>query len=133
MAVTADPIEEAPAPTAHRRRGIGLVVWLNLAVLFVYQGSIHLWIQVPAARNWSTVFMATVLQALPFLLLGVTVGAIIAAFIPAVALARALPKRALLAVPVAGHVRRGAAGLRVQRGADREPAGDRAASIPPPR
>jgi hypothetical protein len=100
VAATADSIEQAPATRPHGR--IGLVVWLNLAVFFIYQGSIHLWIQIPAARNWSTVFMATILQALPFLLLGVTVGAVIAAFIPAVALARALPKRAILAVPVAG-------------------------------
>jgi uncharacterized membrane protein YraQ (UPF0718 family) len=78
------------------------VVWLNLAVLFCWQGSIHLWLQYPAARNWSTVFIATMLQALPFLLVGVVVGAALSAFVPAVALARALPKRRLLAVPVAG-------------------------------
>jgi uncharacterized membrane protein YraQ (UPF0718 family) len=46
--------------------------------------------------------MATVLQALPFLLLGVGVGAAISAFIPAIALARALPRRSYLAVPAAG-------------------------------
>jgi uncharacterized membrane protein YraQ (UPF0718 family) len=78
------------------------IVWVNLAVLFVWQGSIHIWVQNAAARNWSTVFLATVLQALPFLLLGVTLGAAIATFVPAVALARALPRRPLLAVPVAG-------------------------------
>jgi uncharacterized membrane protein YraQ (UPF0718 family) len=102
VAVSAVPSDQATVPAVRRHRGIGLAVWLNLAFFFVYQGSIHLWIQIPAARNWSTVFMATVLQALPFLLLGVTVGAVISAFIPAVALARALPKRALFAVPVAG-------------------------------
>jgi uncharacterized membrane protein YraQ (UPF0718 family) len=88
----------------HKRRRVGFAValWVNLGILFLYQGSIHLWVQVPSARNWSTVFMATVLQALPFLLLGVGVGAAIAAFIPAVALARALPRRSVLAVPAAG-------------------------------
>ena len=89
---TAD-VAEQTTPTDRPRRRVGLAVWLNLALFFVYQGSIHLWVQIPAARNWSTVFMATVLQALPFLFLGVLVGSVIAAFIPAVALARALPKQ----------------------------------------
>ena len=85
-----------------RRRWIAVAIWVNLAFFALYQGSIHLWLQIPSARNWSTVFMATVMQALPFLLLGVAVGAGIAAFVPAIALAKALPKRSLFAVPVAG-------------------------------
>ena len=98
MARAAEGVRES----TRRRTTVAVVVWANLALLFVYQGSIHRTVQIPSARNWSTVFMATVLQALPFLLLGVAVGAAIAAFIPAIALARALPRRSLLAVPAAG-------------------------------
>jgi uncharacterized membrane protein YraQ (UPF0718 family) len=97
--VTAQSLGEAQQGRRHR---LALALWLNLALFAIYQGSIHLWVQIPSARNWSTVFMATMLQALPFLLLGVSVGAAIAAFIPAAALARALPKRSLFAVPAAG-------------------------------
>jgi uncharacterized membrane protein YraQ (UPF0718 family) len=98
--VTVAPGATKATPT--RRTKVSLLLWANLAVLFVYQGSIHLWVRAPAARNWSTVFMATVLQALPFLLLGVAVGAAITAFVPPMAVARALPRRPLLAVPAAG-------------------------------
>jgi uncharacterized protein len=93
-----------PARERRRRRGrpLGPVVWVNLALLFLWQGSVHDLLPYPAPRSWSTVFLATLLQALPFLVLGVVVGAVIATLVPSVALARALPKRSLFAVPVAG-------------------------------
>jgi uncharacterized protein len=90
------------APTPPRGRSIGPIVWVNLALLFLWQGSVHDLLPYPALRNWSTIFLATLLQALPFLVLGVVVGAAIATLVPSVALARALPRRRLLAVPVAG-------------------------------
>jgi uncharacterized protein len=90
------------APAERReRRSIGPIVWANLAVLFLWQGSVHDLLPYPALHSWSTIFLATLLQALPFLVLGVVVGAAIATVVPSVALARALP-RPLLAVPVAG-------------------------------
>jgi uncharacterized membrane protein YraQ (UPF0718 family) len=55
----------------------------------------------PAAANWATVFIAVAVQAMPFLVLGVTVSGAIAAFVPPGAIARALPRRPALAVPVA--------------------------------
>ncbi len=55
-----------------------------------------------ALENWATVFLSLTLQALPFLVLGVIVSAVISAFVPAEWLARALPRRPALAVPVAG-------------------------------
>jgi uncharacterized membrane protein YraQ (UPF0718 family) len=55
----------------------------------------------PAVQNWSTIFVAISVQAVPFLVLGVAVSGAIAAFVPQGFLAKALPKRAALAVPVA--------------------------------
>jgi uncharacterized membrane protein YraQ (UPF0718 family) len=52
-------------------------------------------------RAWSTVFVAICLQALPFLALGVTISGVIAAFVPAGWLARVLPAKPALSVPVA--------------------------------
>jgi hypothetical protein len=59
-------------------------------------------LDVPAVRTGSTVFVAVCVQALPFLVLGVMLSGAIAAFVPPTALARLLPRRAGLAVPVAG-------------------------------
>lgn len=55
----------------------------------------------PAAANWATVFVAITIQAVPFLVLGVTVSASIATFVPPGAIARMLPRRPALAVPTA--------------------------------
>nr|WP_232327247.1 permease [Herbidospora yilanensis] len=56
----------------------------------------------PALQTWSTVFVAICVQALPFLVFGVLLSAAITAFVPASFWIRALPRRAALAVPVAG-------------------------------
>jgi hypothetical protein len=55
----------------------------------------------PALANWTTIFVAIAVQAVPFLVLGVSVSAAIAAFVPPGAVARLLPRQAVLAVPVA--------------------------------
>lgn len=54
-----------------------------------------------ALQSWATIFVAICVQALPFLVLGVTVSGAIAAYVPPDVLARALPRRPVLAVPVA--------------------------------
>ncbi|MEY9211212.1 permease [Thermobifida halotolerans] len=51
---------------------------------------------------WATVFTAISLQALPFLVFGVALSAALTAFVPARFWQRAVPRRASLAVPVAG-------------------------------
>ena len=84
------------------RRNVAGVIWVNLAIFFVYQETAHNAFPFAGPRHWSTIFLATMLQALPFLVLGVLVGAAISAFVPAAALARTLPRRTLFAVPVAG-------------------------------
>jgi uncharacterized membrane protein YraQ (UPF0718 family) len=55
----------------------------------------------PAVANWATVFVAVTVQALPFLVLGVTVSAAVAAFVPPSMISRVFPDRPLYAVPVA--------------------------------
>ncbi|HLJ09463.1 MAG TPA: permease, partial [Acidimicrobiia bacterium] len=55
----------------------------------------------PAAQTWATMFVSLTVQALPFLVLGVLVSGAIAAFVPAGSLARVLPRRSAVAVPVA--------------------------------
>jgi uncharacterized membrane protein YraQ (UPF0718 family) len=55
-----------------------------------------------AVRIAATVFVAVCVQALPFLVLGVLLSGLIAAFVSPAALGRLLPRRTALAVPVAG-------------------------------
>ena len=55
-----------------------------------------------AVQFWSTLLVSIVIQALPFLVLGVLISGAIAALIPPGWLARALPRQDALAVPAAG-------------------------------
>ena len=56
----------------------------------------------PGVQAWSTVLLAITLQATPFLVLGVVVSGLLAAFVPAGAFTRVLPRSPVLSVPVAG-------------------------------
>lgn len=56
----------------------------------------------PALQTGATIFVSIIVQALPFLVLGVVLSGAIAAFVPASFWKRALPKNRVLAVPVAG-------------------------------
>ena len=55
----------------------------------------------PAVAHWATIFVSIAVQAMPFLVLGISVSAAIAAFVPADFLPRLLPDRPVLAVPMA--------------------------------
>ena len=79
-----------------------LVLTLLLLILAGMQGPIRQVVSAPVMQSWMTVFVAVLVQALPFLVLGVALSAVIAAFVPASFFARALPARPALAVPVAG-------------------------------
>ncbi|AHH95081.1 permease [Kutzneria viridogrisea] len=59
-------------------------------------------LDVPALQTGATIFVAVTVQAMPFLVLGTLISGMIAAFVPASLLRRVLPRRAALAVPVAG-------------------------------
>src|SRR4030095_5673134 len=54
-----------------------------------------------AVAHWATIFVAIAIQALPFLVLGVTISALIAAFVPPGLLPRLLPQEPTLSVPIA--------------------------------
>lgn len=56
----------------------------------------------PQLQTGATIFVGISIQAMPFLVFGVLVSGFIAAYVPASALRRALPKREALAVPIAG-------------------------------
>ena len=56
----------------------------------------------PALQTGATIFISIIVQALPFLVLGVVLSGAIAAFVPASFWKKALPKNPALAVPVAG-------------------------------
>lgn len=55
-----------------------------------------------ALQAWATVFVAIVLQALPFLAVGTVLSALIAAFVSPDMVGRVVPRRRALAIPVAG-------------------------------
>jgi uncharacterized protein len=55
----------------------------------------------PAVAHWATIFVSIAVAAMPFLVLGVSISAAIAAFVPAGLLPRLLPQQPALAVPVA--------------------------------
>ena len=55
----------------------------------------------PAVGHWATIFVSIAIAAMPFLVLGVSVSAAIAAFVPPGSPPEILPDRPALAVPVA--------------------------------
>ena len=78
---------------------VAVAVSAVIVVLLRTQTSI---LEASTLRNWSTVFMAMCVQAIPFLALGVIVSGAIAAFVPQGLVPRLLPRNPFLAVPVAG-------------------------------
>jgi uncharacterized membrane protein YraQ (UPF0718 family) len=96
---TAEREHEAP----RRGRVTSLeVLCVLLVVALVGQGWLASLLDAPAIQTGATVFVAVCVQALPFLVVGVLISGAIAAFVSADLLRRLLPKRAALAVPVAG-------------------------------
>lgn len=79
-----------------------LVLSLVLVLGVSAQGPIRAVLAAPVIQSWLTVFVAVVVQALPFLVVGVVLSAIIAVFVPPSFFARVLPRRPARAVPVAG-------------------------------
>jgi len=72
-----------------------------LVGLVVLRGPITRVIARPGLQTWTTVFVSVLTQAMPFLVFGVVLSAVIAVFVPASFFAKALPKRPVLAVPIA--------------------------------
>jgi uncharacterized membrane protein YraQ (UPF0718 family) len=93
----------APGELRDRRwenAGIAVVV-LVIAAAAVLRPVLQDLLDRPAVAHWATIFVAIAIQAMPFLVLGVTVSAAIAAFVSPGLLPRLLPERPAFAVPVA--------------------------------
>jgi len=82
-----------------RRRVDGRLVVLLVVIALSTRGLLRGSLDPVALRTWTTVFVAIVIQALPFLALGVLVSGAITALVSPAVLERALPSSTLLAVP----------------------------------
>jgi len=92
-----------PAPKPSNELPWGLVGFaLVSVVLIVIQPWLVEALAIPRLETWTTILVSIVIQALPFLVLGVLLSAVIAAFVPASFFERALPKNPAAAVPAAG-------------------------------
>ena len=75
---------------------------MSFALLMVGRDQVRELVQGPAVQAWFTIFVSICLQAMPFLVFGVVLSGLLTAFVPPGAIARRLPKRGAMAVPVAG-------------------------------
>ncbi|MGA0010459.1 MAG: permease [Candidatus Nanopelagicales bacterium] len=78
------------------------ILAIGLVLLIVGQRWLVGFFDDPALQTGATIFVSIIVQALPFLVLGVVLSGAIAAFVPASFWKKALPKNPALAVPVAG-------------------------------
>ncbi|HLL33094.1 MAG TPA: permease [Streptomyces sp.] len=99
---TRDTTDTAYGTETPRRLDSSLLLALLLPLLFLLQDPLRRALGAPVMQAWTTVFVAVVVQALPFLVLGVLLSAVIAVLVPPSFFARALPARPTAAVPVAG-------------------------------
>lgn len=98
-------MHRAPHAESGRRPPLASVlpfVLLAAALVIVLAARLTGWSATPGVTAFSTVFLSIVVQATPFLVLGVLLSAAIVAFVPADLAERALPRNRALAVPVAG-------------------------------
>jgi uncharacterized membrane protein YraQ (UPF0718 family) len=102
MRSTLEPGGTAPqvAPSEPRQRRLdGRLVVLLVVIALSTRGLLRGSLDPVGLRTWTTVFVAIVVQALPFLALGVLVSGAITALVSPAVLERALPSSTLLAVP----------------------------------
>jgi len=93
-------IADAEAPGRRRPGSVEILVGL-LILLVIFRAPIATAVADPAVQTWTTVFVAIMVQALPFLVGGVAIAAAIAVFVPRSFWQKALPRHPALAVPVA--------------------------------
>ena len=89
-----------PPGTGWRIGSVEILAALLIAVV-VLRGWLTGLLSPPQIQTWATVFVSIVVQAMPFLVLGVLLSAVIAVFVPPSFFSRALPKHPAMAVPVA--------------------------------
>jgi len=98
---TARPSTDQPAAVRPRRIGSVEVLAALLVVVVVFRSVLTRVLSTPSLQTWTTMFVSVMTQAIPFLVLGVVLSAVIAVFVPPSFFARALPRHPALAVPVA--------------------------------
>src|SRR5918995_200144 len=101
LPVSADDEPTVGDPAAETAR-FPTAMWALIAIVVSSPTLLADIFSAASLENWATIFLSLTLQALPFLALGVAVSAALSALVPATWLARALPRRTALAVPVAG-------------------------------
>lgn len=94
---SAEPEDPAPARPKRDSRAVEILSVLFIGLVLAQRFLIDL-LDVPLLQTWSTLFVSINIQALPFLVLGVTVSGAIAAFLSANLLARIVPRNDVLAV-----------------------------------
>jgi uncharacterized membrane protein YraQ (UPF0718 family) len=72
-----------------------------LVLLVIFRDRLSGQVSGAALQTWTTVFVSVLVQAVPFLVFGVLLSAVIAVFVPRSFWARALPRHPALAVPAA--------------------------------
>lgn len=96
---------EVTAPAPRRDGGVGWQAWLVvglLAAAFPLRQLVGPVLDQPAFQTWATIFLAIVVQSVPFLVLGVLLSGVISVLLSERMVARVVPRRPALAVPVAG-------------------------------
>jgi uncharacterized membrane protein YraQ (UPF0718 family) len=78
------------------------LLWVAAGIVIVFPGGLAYAVRTSVTQNWSTIFVSVTLQAIPFLVLGVTVGAVLHALLPASFLSRTFSARPRYAIPAAG-------------------------------
>lgn len=101
MSDVAEPEQqEPPKPAPSRPWSLYALIAVCLLIV-VFRGFFLGAFDAPLMQTWATVFVSIVVQATPFLVLGVLVSAAIEVFVPPSFFEKALPKKPALAVPVA--------------------------------
>ncbi|GIF19962.1 uncharacterized membrane protein YraQ (UPF0718 family) [Actinoplanes tereljensis] len=90
------------APPRTRRIGSLEVLAALLVLLVIFRGWLGGLVDGERLQTWTTVFVSVLVQAVPFLVFGVALSAVIAVFVPRSFWAKALPRHPALAVPAAG-------------------------------
>ncbi len=92
---------EPPRRLLGDRIGSVEVLAALLILLVIFRNSLASLVSDPRLQTWTTVFVSVMVQAMPFLVFGVILSAVIAVYVPRSFWAKALPRHPALAVPVA--------------------------------
>jgi uncharacterized membrane protein YraQ (UPF0718 family) len=97
----AQPVRPTASPGGSWRFGSVEVLAVLLVLVVLFRGRITSALSAAWLQTWTTVFVSVLTQAIPFLVFGVVLSAVIAVFVPPSFFAKALPRHPALAVPVA--------------------------------